>query len=246
MKTLIVERIEEQTSIEAVWSEMTRYLKTVGLPFAIYITVSKTFSDPLVLTNFTAPYETAPPENDPFLRHACASYEITKTGSAYVDDYDYLPEEAKAFIRTAGEAGWRTGFGIPVKLQGSERFGGFNLGCRMGREEFELRFEPKAEHLRFICLIAHRRIEELRTPELAARTSEFRDLLVAPSAGALARLSPREREVLYLVTRGVSRKECARLCGISPHTVAEYTKSAYRKLGVSNRMEAAQKVLQPN
>ena len=62
---------------------------------------------------------------------------------------------------------------------------------------------------------------------------------LAPQTKVTDQLSPREREIIYLIARGLSRKECARLCQISPHTVAEYTKNAYRKLGVRNRFEAA-------
>ena len=41
------------------------------------------------------------------------------------------------------------------------------------------------------------------------------------------------------MAQGLSRKDCARLCRISVHTVSDYTKSAYRKLGLRNRAEAA-------
>lgn len=52
-------------------------------------------------------------------------------------------------------------------------------------------------------------------------------------------LSGRETEVLLLLAKGVSRKEVARLIGISPHTVAGYVKTLYRKLAVCSRAEAA-------
>ena len=101
---------------------------------------------------------------------------------------------------------------------------------------------PYTEQLRFFCLVIHRRLEELIVNR-PAENPEFRELLIAPKSASLEGLSPREKEVLYLIAQGISRKECARLCGISPHTVAEYTKGAYRKLGVSNRVEAANLVL---
>lgn len=43
------------------------------------------------------------------------------------------------------------------------------------------------------------------------------------------------------MTRGCSTKEIARLCTISPNTVAEYRKSLYRKLGVRNAAAAVAK-----
>ncbi|MDR0779163.1 MAG: response regulator transcription factor [Pseudomonadales bacterium] len=53
-----------------------------------------------------------------------------------------------------------------------------------------------------------------------------------------ASLSPREYELLQLLARGYRNKQVADALSLSPHTVAEYVQSIYRKLGVSNRGEA--------
>jgi two-component system response regulator DesR len=64
----------------------------------------------------------------------------------------------------------------------------------------------------------------------------------APRSEALpASLSPREREVLTLIARGATNKEIAERLYLSPHTVKDHTSSLYRKLGVRNRAEAAQR-----
>lgn len=55
---------------------------------------------------------------------------------------------------------------------------------------------------------------------------------------AKAILTPRERQVLELMSRGLSRKESARAMDLSPFTVAEYVQSIYRKLQVRSRGEA--------
>jgi DNA-binding NarL/FixJ family response regulator len=57
-------------------------------------------------------------------------------------------------------------------------------------------------------------------------------------------LSPRERTLLELLARGMSRKEAARVMAISPFTVAEYVQSIYRKLSVRSRGEAVYEALQ--
>jgi DNA-binding NarL/FixJ family response regulator len=59
-----------------------------------------------------------------------------------------------------------------------------------------------------------------------------------------ARLSPRERELLEHLARGLSRKEAARTMGISPNTVAEYMQGVYRKLQVRSRGRAVFEALQ--
>lgn len=52
-------------------------------------------------------------------------------------------------------------------------------------------------------------------------------------------LTPREQEVLALIGKGLRVPEAARVLGLTPHTVAGYVKSIYRKLNVSSRAEAA-------
>ncbi len=55
--------------------------------------------------------------------------------------------------------------------------------------------------------------------------------------GRLATLTPREREVMYLLLSGKSRKEVARQLTLSTHTVSDYLKQIYMKLEVSSRAE---------
>ncbi|WP_206376835.1 response regulator transcription factor [Sphingomonas sp. G-3-2-10] len=57
-------------------------------------------------------------------------------------------------------------------------------------------------------------------------------------------LSPRERELLEYLARGLGRKEAARVMGISPYTVAEYVQGIYRKLQVRSRGEAVFEAIQ--
>jgi DNA-binding CsgD family transcriptional regulator len=59
------------------------------------------------------------------------------------------------------------------------------------------------------------------------------------SAGQLPELTERETEVLRLIAKGITQAECARLLGLSPHTVPGYVKDIYRKLNVCTRAEAA-------
>jgi DNA-binding CsgD family transcriptional regulator len=62
------------------------------------------------------------------------------------------------------------------------------------------------------------------------------------SAEAEAKLTARERDVAVLLSKGVSRAEVGRELGISPHTVTEFTRRIYRKLGVNNRARLAAKL----
>lgn len=55
----------------------------------------------------------------------------------------------------------------------------------------------------------------------------------------LERLSPREREVLALITRGASNRQIARALGLSEHTVRTHVTNILAKLGLENRVQAA-------
>jgi two-component system response regulator DegU len=52
-------------------------------------------------------------------------------------------------------------------------------------------------------------------------------------------LSPREMEILRLITKGMSNKEIAHHLGISHQTVKNHMTSILRKLSVNDRTQAA-------
>jgi DNA-binding NarL/FixJ family response regulator len=51
-------------------------------------------------------------------------------------------------------------------------------------------------------------------------------------------LSDREREILQLIAKGVSNSEAARLLSLSKATIRTHLEHIYRKLEVTNRVEA--------
>jgi DNA-binding NarL/FixJ family response regulator len=52
-------------------------------------------------------------------------------------------------------------------------------------------------------------------------------------------LSPREHEVIQLAARGLRNSQVAEELQVSVHAVKFHLASAYRKLGVANRTQAA-------
>ncbi|MBM1690648.1 helix-turn-helix transcriptional regulator [Sulfitobacter geojensis] len=230
--------IEAAQTADDVWQLAVAALDAVGADFVTYITIAADYSSPFLRTVTPQLYAHYDVANDPFLQHCCASYDITCTGVEYLADYPYLPKEAKGFIKQAAEIGFRSGLGIPVRLVGGLRFGGMNIGTRLARPEFEATVLPRAEEFRLFALVLHRRLEELEQP-----TSNICPVMAVPPVPALSELSPREREIVWLISKGLSRKEIARSCKLSPHTVADYTQAAYRKLSVRNRVEVARLVM---
>lgn len=61
-----------------------------------------------------------------------------------------------------------------------------------------------------------------------------------------ANLSPREREIVRMIIKGLPNKYIAHVLDISPHTVATYMKRIFAKLGVNSRVEIVTKALTSN
>jgi NarL family two-component system response regulator LiaR len=79
--------------------------------------------------------------------------------------------------------------------------------------------------------------EALLDPGVAARLVDA--IAQPPGEDAHARLTPREREVLELIGRGLSNKLIARELGVSEKTVKNHVTHVLEKLGVSDRTQAA-------
>ena len=78
---------------------------------------------------------------------------------------------------------------------------------------------------------------------VAAGETVLDPVLARPASptGQRTRLTPRELDVLRLVTEGLADAEIAAKLHISPRTVNAHLRSIYAKLGVSSRKEAARK-----
>ena len=64
-----------------------------------------------------------------------------------------------------------------------------------------------------------------------------------PSSRARDPLTTRERDVLAMISQGLSNKRIARALEISPETVKSHVKHIFLKLEVSNRTEAVFRAL---
>jgi DNA-binding NarL/FixJ family response regulator len=79
--------------------------------------------------------------------------------------------------------------------------------------------------------------EALLDPAVAARLVAA--IAAAPGEEAPERLTPREREVLELIARGLSNKRIARELGLSEKTVKTHVGHVLAKLDVTDRTQAA-------
>jgi NarL family two-component system response regulator LiaR len=79
--------------------------------------------------------------------------------------------------------------------------------------------------------------EALLDPAVAARLVEA--IAQAPGEQPAERLTPRERQVLELIGRGLSNKRIARELGVAEKTVKTHVGHVLAKLGVADRTQAA-------
>lgn len=87
-------------------------------------------------------------------------------------------------------------------------------------------------------------VEQVLAGQVAIPSSLLSRALQRPAevpadAALVARLTPREKEVLTLITSGKTNKEIGRDLSISPATVKVHVERVIAKLGVSDRTEAA-------
>ncbi|MBM9467113.1 response regulator transcription factor [Nakamurella leprariae] len=64
-------------------------------------------------------------------------------------------------------------------------------------------------------------------------------MITATAPGALTTLTPRERQVLELLTTGLTNRAIGRSLGVAEKTVKNTVTSVLAKLGVHSRTEAA-------
>jgi len=79
--------------------------------------------------------------------------------------------------------------------------------------------------------------EALLDPQIAGRVME--EVAHPPATGDVASLTPREREVLGLLGRGLSNRELADALVVSEKTVKTHVSNILMKLGVHDRTQAA-------
>ena len=69
--------------------------------------------------------------------------------------------------------------------------------------------------------------------------TQLKPLRVVKSTGGMRLLTPREAEVVQLLSEGMSTREISQKVGVTEHTIRNYLSNVFDKLGVSSRVELA-------
>lgn len=221
--------IEVASNPEKAWDCFVGTLARINLNKVIYITRSDA-APPDWFVRSTLPdqwplAETKRPAfSEPFVTYCCATFEPTKLGQDFIELHEhYIDDYTRTYVQSMARFNWTSGVGIPCSLKGSGRYGGFILGNGMTRHDFERGVVPKLDDLRTLCLIASKRFEAWRQGALVTR---------APRP-----LSPRETQVMVLLSQGLRPKRIASELGLKETSIRLYLKNARSKLGASNNQE---------
>jgi DNA-binding NarL/FixJ family response regulator len=114
---------------------------------------------------------------------------------------------------------------------------------RAGAQGYLLKDQPRDEQLARLRDIL--RGEPPLSPVVARRILRYfvDDRKKAEEDPGAPRLTTREREILALIAKGISRPEAARIMGLALNTISTYTKSIYQKLNISSRAEAVMEAM---
>jgi len=109
------------------------------------------------------------------------------------------------------------------------------------REEWPAWEGPRLPDILLEQLIAGEIPSYLGQHVVVARIGTIRDqfLLRIRRKTGVDRLGEREQQIARLVSDGLSQKEIARLCGISPATVNNHLSKIYLKLGIGDKAQLA-------
>ncbi|HOC11450.1 response regulator transcription factor [Thermomonas sp.] len=108
---------------------------------------------------------------------------------------------------------------------------------RAGAQGYLLKDQP--EERLAAALDGILRGEPALSPAIAQRLLRaFQPIAGGDSAPGVEVLTPRERDVLVLVSKGCRLPELVERLQISKHTVSDHLKSIYRKLNINSRAEA--------
>jgi DNA-binding NarL/FixJ family response regulator len=136
-------------------------------------------------------------------------------------------------LRTLDRAGSRV---AAVVLTGSESQFDYAQVVRLGARGLVLKADGPEKLFSAIRAVAQG--ELAFSPEMANQV--LHTMADAPQpAASLRRLSPREREIAVLVSRGLKNRDMAQELSISENTVKRHLQSIFTKTGTHDRLELA-------
>ena len=229
-------RLSADSSLEQTWTTAVEYFRAFDLTHVSYVFFQgPDFSekDSVMLSTIPESWVQLYKENetqlsDAFYTHCCNTLEGTKTGLAYMDDFEHYSIAERNLIRHVAQTGFTAGASFVMESkQGDTSFGGWNLGGNFTREEFDTLYDSQGESLGVVCLYFHERLRRFSSIDVEA--------MHQPCSAILSR---RQTECLQLLASGLRVKDIARKLCISAATVELHLKLAREGLDAATREQA--------
>lgn len=147
----------------------------------------------------------------------------------------FMPEsDGFEVLRTLDHGGSRV---AAVVLTGSENELDYAQAVRLGARGLVLKADGPEKLFNAIRTVANG--ELAFSDELAQRVLSTMSAETRSATDALARLSERERQIAYYVSRGLKNKDIGQTLSISENTVKRHLQSIFSKTGARDRLELA-------
>ncbi|OKH86494.1 LuxR C-terminal-related transcriptional regulator [Thalassospira sp. TSL5-1] len=170
---------------------------------------------------------------DPFIDVGRTYFSPTRFDTKAVDLPVSLSASAAQMLQEFAETGSSSGFVIPTMTPSTLTISGFNIANTMNKHEFSLFYSDKENALALAAHAVHQRCQEL-DPQLSKT-----DVHLAPQkSGYYPLLSPRERECLLWLCKGLRNDAIADRMGISRVTVEMHLRNCRQKLNARTREQA--------
>lgn|GEM_PF-1757781 len=232
----ILDRVGPDSSLEQVWTTAVEFFRGFELTHVSYVYFKGpdfSLEDSVMLSTIPQSWIDTYQQNqdvltDAFYIHCCNTLEGTKTGLAYMDDFEEYTVAERNLIRHIAETGFTAGttFVMEPKSDGVD-FGGWNLGGNFTREQFDALYDDQADTLGLACMYFHERLQRFNSSDVAAMQEMSRQVL-----------SPRQTQCLQLLASGKRVKEIAKKMTVSAATVEHHLKLARESLRAATREQA--------
>ncbi|RBP51089.1 helix-turn-helix transcriptional regulator [Arenicella xantha] len=242
-----VKLIESLDDLDSVWKAFVPLARELGFDYVVYTISNHNNDEFFYYDNFGLHSDNEADFYDPFLEFCCHSYDTMFTGlefSEFNAGYN-LPPKAIELIELGAKLGMISGLAIPLRLAGSNRYGGFNLGTGLKRKAHQALCAEVEGAAQVACMLVHRHIEKiLDRKNIMVAPNTVKDSSANADTNGLENLTPKENRVLKKIANGYSRKKCAEALCVSESTVSTHMKNIYRKLGVHNRVQATKIIVE--
>ncbi len=217
-----LEKLQNAKTLDQIQDLVTHLRDGLGVEHAVYHITGTTGREYGALT-YDREWVNTYISNRQFLVDPVVREAFRRTGPINWRELDWSPPASRRLLGEAAAAGvGKQGYSIPIRGIGGQ-LALFSVSSFDSDATWDRFNEAHLNNLILIGHAIHQRATQIMGDDLLPQ---------APS------LTPRERDVLTLLSLGVSRAQAAERLAISQHTLRDYLDAAREKLGAQNTIHA--------